>query len=86
MPGKEHIKGAPADVNRYYADCREKQPDKSKGYCSRVAWQRFCMYKDLSYAGCTKYGKTKGPPYSSPLSDAYVRELAILFLERWGYR
>ena len=83
MPGKQHIKGAPPDVNRYYADCRKKQPAKSKEYCARVAWQVFCSHKDPDYPGCTQFGKTRGPPYSGPLSDGRIRSRALVLLERW---
>lgn len=63
MPkGKPHGPPAPADIktiiDRYYDECREKQPGKSKQYCSRVAWTRFCQHKNPDHPSCTKYGKT----------------------------
>ena len=64
----EGMKNAPKDVDRYYKDCRKKQKGKSKEYCARVAWQIYCMHKNPDYKGCTKFGKTKGPPYSKPIS------------------
>ena len=55
----------PADVSRYYDDCKKKNPDKDDEYCARVAWQIYCMHKNPDYPGCTKYGKTRA---SGPIS------------------
>ena len=57
MPkGKPHGPPAPPDIkktiNRYYDECREKQPGKSKEYCARVAWTRFCQHKDPDHPSC----------------------------------
>jgi hypothetical protein len=62
----------PADVERYYKDCRKKSPNKGKEYCARVAWQIYCTNKNPDYPGCTKYGKTgatKGPLAQSKHED-----------------
>jgi len=67
MPDKPHGPPAPSDikktVTRYYDDCMASSTAKKKGnpkeYCARVAWQRFCMYKDPEHPSCTKFGKTK---------------------------
>lgn len=60
-------KGIRDTIVRYYDDCREKQPDKSKEYCARVAWTRFCQYKDPDHPSCTEYGRTD--KRSAPVSD-----------------
>lgn len=61
MPGKKHMKGAPPSVNRYYEECMASDTAKSKPnpkeYCARVAWTRYCSYKNPDYPGCTEKGK-----------------------------
>lgn len=64
----EEIKGAPSPVNRYYRKCRDKQGDRGKEYCARVAWSIYCAHKNPEHGGCTKYGKKWGRPYSGPIS------------------
>lgn len=69
----EAIEGAPADVNRYYKDCRKSSPEKGKEYCARVAWQIYCQ-NNPGYEGCTAAGK--GPALSGPISQSAKRPRA----------
>ncbi len=64
-------------ISRYYDEIKEKQPGKSKEYYARVAWQRYCMYKNPDYAGCTKAGKTKA--VSGPVGEEFEMDLDELF-------
>lgn len=69
MPkGKPHGPPAPPDIkktiDRYYDDCREKQPDKSKGYCARVAWSRFCQ-QNPDHPSCTQGAQAENRPFSA---------------------
>ena len=67
-------------LGRYYDKCRERYGDKE--YCSRVAWQIYCKYKNPGYAGCTAFGRESGPPYSAPLSrKGNVARLAALLVQ-----
>lgn len=63
----------PADVERYYDDCRKKYPEKGEEYCARVAWQIYCTHKNPDYPGCTKYGKTKATKGSLATSVTQAR-------------
>jgi hypothetical protein len=69
----EAIEGAPADVNRYYKDCRKSSPEKGKEYCARVAWQIYCQ-NNPGYEGCTEAGKTSA--LSGPISQSAARPRA----------
>lgn len=79
---KDHGPPAPSDIQstitRYYDDCREKQPNKGKEYCARVAWQRFCMYKNPDHSSCTEYGRTKGKPYSAPIDEGDLEDDSLI--------
>lgn len=66
-PKSKHIPGAPADIDKYYEACIKRYKGK-KEYCARTAWQIYCMHVNPKWKGCTEFGKTKGPPYSSPIS------------------
>lgn len=60
MPGKKHINGPPS-VNRYYEECLKsktaQRQSNPKEYCARVAWNRYCSYKNPDYPGCTEKGR-----------------------------
>lgn len=63
--GKRRIRQGekPADVERYYKECKKNPPSTAKGrveeYCARVAWQIYCSHKNPNHPGCTEYGRTK---------------------------
>ena len=53
---RPHGPPAPPDIQktiaRYYDDVRKNQPGKSKEYAARVAWTRFCKYKNPDHPSC----------------------------------
>lgn len=79
---KEAGPNAPPEVKKklkeYYDKCQERYKDKE--YCSRVAWQIYCMHVNPEYEGCTEYGKTKGQPYSKPVSKANVTKVVATLI------
>ena len=81
MPEGKHISASDPevekDVNRYYTDCMANGKN-SKEYCARVAWNIVCANKHPDYPGCTEFGKTWGPPYSSPKGEAAAKPFSHL--------
>jgi len=79
MPGKVHIKGAPAKVNELYERIKEKSPGKSKEYWARVAWQVYCQNVNPDSPSCGPAGKTaqlSGPISSSKMTATARMEVA----------
>lgn len=66
---------------RYYDEIKAKQPGKSKEYYARVAWQRYCMYKNPENPSCGPAGKSKdvttGPKAEDEMSLDAAFETAL---------
>lgn len=61
-------------LSRYYDEIKKKQPGKSKEYYARVAWQRYCMYKNPDNPSCGPAGKSKDittGPKAESLDDVF---------------
>ena len=81
---RPHGPPAPKDIQktlaRYYDDVMaslpariKKQSEKrQKEYAARVAWTRFCKYKNPNHPSCTDVGR--GDQYGSPIGRVTGRK------------
>jgi phosphoribosylformylglycinamidine (FGAM) synthase-like enzyme len=73
----------PKDVDRYFKETKEQNPDYNDSQAWAVAWSRYCKYKNKDSKHCQKKRPSQYFPgqKKKKKTEEVIQELAVKFAE-----